>query len=75
MSYVVMITTRDRGDIVRKEDRVWCYVHSSSGSSVTLCTNEVFGYGEGGAEYKTKDGKITCPDCLAIIKKIKAIKL
>jgi len=41
----------------------------------TLCTGEVFGYGEGKAVYKTREGKVTCPDCIAIIKKIKLVKL
>jgi hypothetical protein len=56
----------------------WHYVHITGGSDSALCTGEVFGYGEGAATYRAKDvarGGITCPDCLAIIKKIKDIKL
>lgn len=44
----------------------------------TLCTGEVFGYGEGKAQYKTKTvkrGGIDCPKCLALIKIFKSIKL
>lgn len=75
---VVKITARDDGEAVRKDEQVWCLVHQQSGSDATLCTGEVFGYGEGGAKYKTKQvekGRINCKNCLQIIKKIKAIKL
>lgn len=73
MPYVVKITVDDDGcETGRKE---WCYVWETSGSHCTLCTLEVFGEGESGAEYEVKYGKITCPDCIAIIKEFKSIRL
>lgn len=57
----------------------WCIVFSENGCGRTLCTKEVYGYGEGNAvgEEKTlkrfpKDG---CKKCLAKIKEIKAVRL
>lgn len=73
---VVKILVNNDGDTV--DDPKWCYSFEVSGSSVTLCSGEVFGYGEGNAEYKTKvvaKGGITCNDCLSIIREIKSIKL
>jgi len=56
-------------------NKYWHYVNYSGGSDATLCTGEVFGMGEGSAKYIEKQGKITCPYCIEIIKKFQSIKL
>ena len=73
---IVKILTNDDGD--KSSNKKWHYVQYSGGSPNTLCTNEVFGFGEGGATFLLKEkekGGITCNDCLIIIKNIKQIKL
>lgn len=70
---VVKITRDEDGEKI--DHPKWCWFYNTGGSDNTLCTGQVFGYGEGSAEYKMKEGKITCPDCIAIIREIKAIKL
>ncbi len=66
-------------DIGEKEDNpTWHLVQPFGDAPRTVCTGEVFGAGEGSAIYETKnikEGKITCPQCLAIIKWYKSIKL
>ncbi len=59
-------------------DPKWHYIQDWGDVEGTLCSGEVFGYGEGHAKYKTKEvvkGGITCRNCLAIIMEIKAVKL
>jgi len=78
MHTVVMILKTEDGDDVEKDERKWCLVHVSAGASMTLCTGEVFEFGEGNASAKTKQvsrGGITCEDCLDIINEIKSIRL
>ncbi len=85
MNHLVQITARDYLEseqppdvIIPEEERVWCLVVFKSGSPMTLCTGEVFGLGEGNAEYiekEVKRGGITCPECLKFIREIKAVKL
>lgn len=73
---VVKIILDDDGD--KSISNKWHYVEVSGGSPNTLCTGEVFGYGEGQAVFITKEkekGGITCENCLSIIKAHKAIKL
>lgn len=56
----------------------WHLVDVSDAAPRTLCSGEVFGYGEGNAVYTTKSvarGGITCPKCLGKLKEYKAIKL
>lgn len=69
---VVKITRNDDGDKV--ESPKWCYVADWGDADRTLCTGEAFGIGEGTAEYEERDGKITCPSCIRIIKEIKKAK-
>lgn len=57
---------------------LWHYPFVSGASNVGLCNGQVFGYGEGVAKFEVKTvkrGGITCPECLAIIKSFKKIKL
>lgn len=73
---VVKILVNEDGD--KQHSPKWHLVIEHSGSLMALCTSEVFGYGEGSAEYKTKEvqrGGITCLRCLGIIKKFKRLKL
>lgn len=71
--YVVKITRDEDG--VKRDSPKWCYVTDWSDSRRTLCSGEVFGYGEGSAEYQDKEGYITCPECIARIKELQSIKL
>lgn len=73
---LVQITVDEDG--ADTDNSSWHYVHYPDASPRTLCTGEVFGSGEGSAQYKSKivsRGGITCSECLKIIKQIKAIKL
>lgn len=57
---------------------LWHLVVRQDASPRTLCSGEVFGYGEGVAKYQSKlvlRGGITCEDCLRIIKQFKSIRL
>lgn len=75
---LVKILVRESGEAVLPEDQVWCLSWSLAGAAATFCTGEVFGEGEGHAQYETKTvkrGGITCPVCLQTIKEIKSIKL
>lgn len=69
----VKIKFDDRGERVHRPK--WHYVIILAASEQTLCTGEVFGYGEGDAVYEKSRGKITCPDCIKIITKLKKVKL
>ncbi len=69
---VVKITRDDDG--YKVESPKWHYIENGDAQR-TLCSGEVFGYGEGRAEFKTKRGKISCSDCIAILKKHKSVKL
>lgn len=73
MPHVVKITHDDDGTKI--DSPKWCYVIYTAGSEMSLCEGQVFGMGEGAAKYETKEGKITCPNCISIIKEIKSIKL
>ena len=78
MNNLVKIKTSTDGEIREADLQFWHYVADSNGDPCTLCQGEFFGFGQSGCEYELKSvkvGGITCPDCLAIIKKIKAIKL
>ena len=73
---LVKILRDDDGEKVDNPE--WHYVATWGDSNRTLCTGEVFGYGEGNAEYKIKTvqrGGITCEFCLSIIKSLKKVKL
>lgn len=70
---VVKLITHDNGEPTG--DKTWHYIHEISGGQATLCGGEYFGYGESGCDYRLKEGKITCPDCIAIIKEFKSVKL
>lgn len=73
MSKVVKILVRDDGEKVISP--VWHHYHDIAGGHATFCSGEYFGYGESSAIFKTKNGKITCPQCIIKIKEIKALKL
>lgn len=69
---VVKIIVDD--DRVRVKNPKWHYV-TSYDADRTLCCGEAFGLGESRCVYQRKRGKITCPDCIRIIKELKAVKL
>jgi len=74
MPHVVKITVDDDGEKTGR--KTWCYVTEVAAGDCTLCGGEYFGEGDSSAKYVEKhNGKITCPDCIDIIKKIKAIRL
>lgn len=73
---VVKILSNDDGQEINKEDQVWHFVNDHGSGQNTLCGGEYFGMGESAVKYKYKErGKITCPECIHMIKKIKAIRL
>ena len=77
-NHLVMLLTGDDPSEV-KENPMWCLVDPGNHQgAATLCTNEFFGIGESGCEYKQKStsrGGITCPKCLEKLKLYKSIKL
>jgi len=75
MHSLVFFITNEDGE---PDKPVWHFVRTDGPSPHALCCGQVFGYGEGAAQYKTKQAKkggVTCEECIAIIKGIKAIKL
>jgi hypothetical protein len=74
LNNLVKIKVDDNGE--KKRSPKWCLVDPCSyqGSS-NLCTHEYFGIGESACVYETKVGKITCPECIRIIKTYQKIKL
>jgi hypothetical protein len=77
---VVRFLTEENHDPYNRDkqaskDKSWHYIWSPDGADRAICSGQVFGYGEADIEYETKEGKITCPSCIAVIKMIKAIKL
>lgn len=73
---LVKITVNECGE--EEPERGWCLVQEFGDAMRTVCMGEVFGEGEGAAEYETKDGsgrEITCPRCRQIVQWYKAIKL
>jgi hypothetical protein len=76
MNLVTILTDED--GLPHEKAGKWHLVQNFGDSSRTVCSGEVFGYGEGSATYKTKvvkRGGITCENCLRIIKWHKSIKL
>jgi hypothetical protein len=53
----------------------WHYGQKWGDAPRILCDGHVYGFGESEAQFEEKKGKITCPSCIAIIKRVKAIKL
>ena len=75
MQSLVKITVDDEGYAV--DDPKW-HVITSIDAKRTLCTGEVFGFGESSCEFEEKQvkrGGITCPNCIEFVKNIKGIKL
>lgn len=72
---LVKILTSYEGD--KRINPKWHYVKEYAGGYATLCEGEYFGEGESACIYKIKivERGITCPDCIAFIKELKAIKL
>lgn len=73
---LVKILVSDDGE--KQKYAKWHLVEHYGDSPRTICTGEVFGCGEGTAEYKekiSKKGGVTCQKCLSIIKWYKDLKL
>lgn len=71
---LVKIKYDDYGEKI--DNPKWCYVFFCAGGETQLCQGQFFGEGESEVVYITKNtGKVTCPECIAIIKEIKSIKL
>lgn len=71
---VVKILIDDDGE--EKQNPKWCLVDPCNYQGrATLCTSEFFGFGESGAVFETKSGKITCEHCIEKLKRYKSIKL
>ena len=75
---LVQITLNNDEIATEKKDLKWCFVHEGAGCRMTLCTAEVFDYGDGVAKGEIKEvkrGGITCTECISIIKRFKSVKL
>ena len=73
---LVKIITDDDGEI--QDNPKWHLVKYDGDAQRTVCTGDVFGFGEGSAIFKQKQsnkGGIACENCLSIIKWYKSIKL
>lgn len=74
MAFVVKITRDDNGESI--ENAKWCWIDATNAQgAAAFCSAQFFGPGESRCEYKVKEGKITCPECIKKIKTIKEIKL
>jgi hypothetical protein len=70
----VKIKVNDDGE--RQFRPKWHYAVTYDGTgNHALCTGEYFGLGESACVYDFSRGRITCSDCIEIIKKIKSIRL
>ncbi len=63
---VVKILYDENGEKI--DSPKWCAINDFNDGQRTYCSGQVFGYGEGSAVFKVKDGKITCPQCIGQIK-------
>lgn len=74
MALLIKILTDDDGQPV--EVSGWCAVKEFGDSRRTLCTGDVFGYGEsGGITFEEKStGKVTCERCIKILQSLKKYK-
>ncbi|PHR57915.1 MAG: hypothetical protein COA43_11090 [Robiginitomaculum sp.] len=70
---LVKIIADEDGEVI--ENPKWHLAWNYAGSPAAFCTGEVFGYGEGNAVFEQKNGRITCPLCLDMVRSIKAVKL
>lgn len=70
---VVKITKDNSGEKI--DSPKWHLSVVKAGANMALCTGEFYGYGESACLYTTKQGKVTCPDCIEFIKHIKSITL
>lgn len=75
---------RESGGRFEKGERVisdeWHAANLHCGDPAILCTGEQYGLGQGnyeieGKHYKSKRGKVTCPQCIDIIKRWKEFRL
>jgi hypothetical protein len=73
MANVVKIITDD--DCMPYNNDYWHYAYDHPTGKMVLCSCEYYGIGESNVEYKESDGKITCQECIDIIKHFKSIKL
>ena len=82
MNHVVRFLTTDDGEAVETNEQgdpiwgsEWHLVNSFGDAHRTLCGGEVFGFGEGAAEFEDKLGKITCDRCIEMVKFFKKVRL
>lgn len=55
---------------VRIKDRAWVRTHATDTEAFALCSKAIHSENEG---IELSEGKVTCPDCIEIIKKCKDI--
>lgn len=71
---LVKILTNEYSE--KEDNPVWCLVNPHGDAPRSVCSGQVFGYGESSVEFESKEtGRITCPECKKIIKWFKGIKL
>lgn len=77
MNLLVKLKSLDDGELIPKEDQVWCLITPYADGPQTFCGGDYFGEGEGGAigvTKRVKRGGITCPICIDRIREIKAVR-
>lgn len=75
MHLLVKFITDDDGEPMAP---LWHFPMSIGDANRAICNGHVFGEGESRAKFKIKTvqrGGITCPECLAIIRSFKKVKL
>ncbi|AKJ41760.1 hypothetical protein QQ39_06405 [Pragia fontium] len=75
---LVMLTHEEGMLIIPNDERVWCLLYAHSCDLACLCGKGFCAEGAGATGYKFKEAKrggITCPDCLRIIRDMKAVRL
>ncbi|MDU1287419.1 MAG: hypothetical protein E6972_23575, partial [Serratia marcescens] len=79
MNQLVKIYRNDDGDDIPKSEQYWHLSMPSCGEPSVFCSGEYYTFGGSCnviAEQREKEkGGITCPLCLELIRKIKAVKL
>ena len=80
MNLLVKTLVNEDGDPVPVGEQKWCWHTDHNGDNSVLCTGEFTSEGSHGGlakfEFKqTRRGGITCEQCLAKIKELKAVRL
>ncbi len=76
MNYLYRVTIDPENEKIKEVDQVWCASTRTTDTLRTVCGWALDAFGCQAYDSKAvKKGGITCDDCLATIKEIKAIRL